>query len=374
MWVTWKEVKNAEYGDLKSFRVGFCPAEDYPGMLPHEEHANSGLLHDIVARTRGYYQLTEVAPNVTHVTLLRQDDLGGSVPQFSALEHLRRCMSEISYLERKYRRNGIEVDREVHGKFADKMARPGPQVPRLSMDQVEVRSGEEQSDELRRRVYGYRRVTPCLTPCLTLRLTLCLTPFLTPPIPPLCDSLPSSQIVERCRNMQIEDHRWKKIKSPYPRVEMRLEQLENEATTLGTAMGVGILDCKAEEAAAWYFDYCSNDRNRTGESVLGRRYPVNATRFARRCRHRFLVANTVQRRRVRMGPTSATLRRRHHTERKDLCLHHQLSLPPVREGGSVQTDLDQEGRLHLRGLSRVCPCYGPGRLWCPDGKALAELF
>ena len=208
MWVSWKEMKNSEYNDLKAYRVGFCPTEDYPGLLPHEDDMTMRHQSDILAKSRGYYHLTEVAPNVTKVTLVRQDDLGGSVPDFTQTQAMKKFLSEVEEIEIKFRRNGVEVDREVQGYFAKVMARVGPQFPPLNKEELEI--------------------------------------------------------IERCRSMQIEAHRWKKIKSPFPRVEMCVEHLDNDVTTLGTAMGKAILDCRAEEAAAWYFDYCSNDRNRTG--------------------------------------------------------------------------------------------------------------
>jgi len=60
------------------------------------------------------------------------------------------------------------------------------------------------------------------------------------------------------------------LESPYAGVEMWInykQQVKGERSiTLGKAEGLA--DCAAEEACAWYFEYCSNERNREGEATI----------------------------------------------------------------------------------------------------------
>jgi hypothetical protein len=55
---------------------------------------------------------------------------------------------------------------------------------------------------------------------------------------------------------------WKELKSPYSGVDMwikRKQQLKGK-NTINLGKSECIADCTAEEACAWFFEYCSNER------------------------------------------------------------------------------------------------------------------
>ena len=54
--------------------------------------------------------------------------------------------------------------------------------------------------------------------------------------------------------------------SPYSGVEMWIKHQQQVRGERNIALGKaeGVADCTAEEACAWYFEYCSNERNRKG--------------------------------------------------------------------------------------------------------------
>ena len=58
-----------------------------------------------------------------------------------------------------------------------------------------------------------------------------------------------------------EKEGWEKLKSPYEGVDMEINK-KGKDKKLRVAIGraEGTADCTAEEAAAWYFDYCSRER------------------------------------------------------------------------------------------------------------------
>ncbi|GMH81209.1 hypothetical protein TL16_g08858 [Triparma laevis f. inornata] len=221
-WVTWDEVPSKD-PRLKNFRIGWRPCEDYieytHEILKHlrkEEdlrdrthtfHAQHMLKSQVVrAASKGFYDIESVSPTVCKLTLLTRDDLGTTV-HMSSEARRRREMSDFEF---RFRRNGKEVDKELRGWLIETMM---PNYPKAKLG-----GG-------------------------------------------LTEAQQSS--FENCREM-AETHKWYAIRSPYLRVQMSVDDQSKEGATLGTGRAIAVLDCGAEEAAAWYFDYCSVERNREG--------------------------------------------------------------------------------------------------------------
>ena len=74
-------------------------------------------------------------------------------------------------------------------------------------------------------------------------------------------------VFDRCLSLlgDGEDQGWKAIKSPSPDVEMKIKYFppKNGERSIGTGKAVGVIDCTAEEVAAWVMDYTGNERMRT---------------------------------------------------------------------------------------------------------------
>ena len=57
---------------------------------------------------------------------------------------------------------------------------------------------------------------------------------------------------------------WRVLATPYKDVVMSIKYIKPKHGERSVATGkvTGVVDCSAEEAAAWVMDYCSNDRMR----------------------------------------------------------------------------------------------------------------
>ena len=65
-----------------------------------------------------------------------------------------------------------------------------------------------------------------------------------------------------------EDRGWKHLKSPNEgvKMEMKTQQQEKGERSISLGRAKCIADCTAEVAAAWYFEYCSRERQNTGQA------------------------------------------------------------------------------------------------------------
>ena len=75
-------------------------------------------------------------------------------------------------------------------------------------------------------------------------------------------------LLERCMETFTEENHndgWAKMESMHRdiRVWMRYFPPKAGMRSVVTGKATAVLDCSAEEAAAWVFDYCSNERMRT---------------------------------------------------------------------------------------------------------------
>ncbi|GMI44875.1 hypothetical protein TrCOL_g12708 [Triparma columacea] len=206
-WYVWKEVK-LENGQT-SYMVAFVPLTEYPGG------GFKGLSKEgfVLAETTGAYFLYEIAPNVCRVTRIQTVDLHFQGLQKTlidkAIDYLAMNeLVEANRLQEKFRRNGKEVDAEVRGALVERI-REGVE---LEEDQVKV---FEELEELFR---------------------------------------------------GEDEEGWGPLKSPYEGVEMEIKYKQQEKGQRSIAVGKasGVADCTAEEAAAWFFEYCSRERTTKG--------------------------------------------------------------------------------------------------------------
>ncbi|GMI25113.1 hypothetical protein TrCOL_g11460, partial [Triparma columacea] len=203
MWFVWKEV--ILENDKTSYMSAFVPLTEYPGG-GFKDLSKEGF---VLAETRGVYFFNEIAPNVCRVTRIQTVDLKFSgihkTVMDNAIEYLAKNeLVEANRLQKKFRRNGKEVDAEVRGALVERM-REGVE---LEEDQKKV---FEELEEL----------------------------------------------------FDGEDEKgWGPLKSPYEGVKMEImyKQQEKREKTLGFGRAKCITDCSAEEAAAWFFEYCSRER------------------------------------------------------------------------------------------------------------------
>jgi hypothetical protein len=202
MWFTWKEIKLSK--NKTSFMLGFVPLSEC-SVASFENLSKEGF---VLAETTGVYNITELAPNICRMTRIQTVDAKGYIKLPTALEDIytKSTMKEANRLQEKFRRNGKEVDSEVRGALVERM-REGVE---LEEDQKKVFGELEE-------LFGGER-----------------------------------------------EGEWRPLESPCEGVKMEIKYKQQEkgderSVALGKAQGVA--DCSAEEAAAYYFEYCSRDRN-----------------------------------------------------------------------------------------------------------------
>ena len=78
-----------------------------------------------------------------------------------------------------------------------------------------------------------------------------------------CEAL-NEGIVRKEEDWKLKVLGWKDLDSPSPDVKMWMKYFppKKGERSVGTGRAVGVVDCSAEEVAAWLMDYCSNDRMR----------------------------------------------------------------------------------------------------------------
>ena len=202
-WFVWKEAK-LDNGQT-AYMLGFVPLREYYGAS-FTNLSKDGL---VVGVTRGIYIMAEVAPNVCRVTRIQTVDLKFSgihkTVMDKAIDYLtKKQLDEANRLQKKFRRNGKEVDAKVRGALVERMKEGGE----LEEDQKKVFGELEE-------LFGGER-----------------------------------------------EGEWRPLKSPYEGVEMEIKykQQEKGKKTLGFGRAECVADCSAEEAAAWFFEYCSRER------------------------------------------------------------------------------------------------------------------
>ena len=108
-------------------------------------------------------------------------------------------------------------------------------------------------------------------------------------------------VFERCTMFLGDGEQgWKALKSPCPDVEMKLKYFppKKGERTIATGKATALIDTSAEEAAAWVFEFCSNNRMRINREEghptrleLREKRRVNESTMASVKRFPFLIDN-----------------------------------------------------------------------------------
>ena len=199
------------------YRLAWCPAFEVTGMHKYVDRIkmecgfddqNSFLANSILAKTRGIYELREVSANVTEVTMIRHDDIQGTVPAAIKEIYLTNAIkSTMHVLQKKHERNESMVDSEVRQALAETM--------RKSVQDVKLTAEQE-------------------------------------------------EIFKNLDGLKEEGKGWNALLSSTPDISMwiKYNQQKKGERSIATGKAEGIVDCTAEEVAALFFDLCSIERMR----------------------------------------------------------------------------------------------------------------
>ena len=201
-WFVWKRIKFDKGG--AAYILGFVPLHEH-----HEaSFAELGKEDFIEGETKGIYIITEVAPNVCRVTRIQTVDLHFTSIKKTIMDKAvgylaKSQLKEADRLQEKFRRNGKKVDAEVRRALVERMKEGG------------------ELTEAQRKIF--------------------------------------TEIEELLGG---EEKGWQHLDSPYDVVKMKIKYKQQEKKKRSRALGQAecIADCTAEEAAAWYFEFCSRER------------------------------------------------------------------------------------------------------------------
>ncbi|GMI48438.1 hypothetical protein TrCOL_g6642 [Triparma columacea] len=188
---------------------GFVPLTNYPGG-GFKDLSKEGF---VLGETTGVYFFNEIAPNICRVTRVQTVDLKFTgllqkAVMDKAIDYLAKGqLVEANRLQEKFRRNGKEVDAEVRGALVERM-----------------REGVELEED-QKKVFGE------------------------------LEELFSGE----------GERGWGPLESPYEGVKMQIKYRQQLRGKKSIALGRALceVDCAAEEAAAWYFEFCSTERMAT---------------------------------------------------------------------------------------------------------------
>jgi hypothetical protein len=239
-WFVWKEAK-LDNGQT-AYMIGFVPLHEYHGA----SFTNLSKDGFVVGVTRGIYIMAEVAPNVCRVTRIQTVDLKFSgihkTVMDKAIDYLAKSqLVEANRLRKKFRRSGKEVDAEIRGILVERMS----EGVELEEDQKkvfgeleELFGGEEKGGKTK-----FLKKTSWKS-------------WATLKGPMGFDKLFGGE----------EEGGWRPLESPHEGVKMEIKYSQQKKGERSIALGraYGNADCTAEEAAAWYFEYCGRDRNTLG--------------------------------------------------------------------------------------------------------------
>ncbi|GMH69388.1 hypothetical protein TL16_g05146 [Triparma laevis f. inornata] len=200
-WITWDELEVGGGGNSKrAFVIVISPIEEYKGT----KHKVSGAEKMKAASTRGVYIIKELTWNTCEWTS-RSKVLVVARERVGFLS--KQELSWANVVQEKFKRNEKEVDRERVAFLAEKM-RAWRGKP-LKDDQEEV--------------------------------------------------------LGRCLRLLEGEEEWQALEGRGGRgVEMWMQYIppKKGEKSLVTGKAIGVLDCSAEEVAAWAVDYCNNEKMR----------------------------------------------------------------------------------------------------------------
>ncbi|GMH72175.1 hypothetical protein TrLO_g7138 [Triparma laevis f. longispina] len=199
-WVTWEELINEE--GQRTFIIAFAPMETYEGT----HHEVTGAEKMVKATTKGVYIVKELTKNTCECTRVQQVDfkISSALPASVLDLIVKKQLGRANEMQEKFRRNGKEVDKE--------------RVAALAGEMIERRGK-----------------------------------------PLMADQMP---VFESCEEILGDGggEGWKALESTSQDVEMSMKYFppKKGERSIGTGKVVGVVDCSAEEVAAWVMDVCSN--------------------------------------------------------------------------------------------------------------------
>ena len=205
---TW--VERVEADMRRTFIIAFCPLEKtYYNVDGAEQMYNATIV--------GAHIFSYVTKHTCEWTWVQQVDLKISLParvmDIVAKQQLRKANDK----QEKFRRNGKEVDREKVTALTAVME-----------EQRGVALMEDQAEVFER-----------------------------------CEAL-NEETVGKEEDWKLKALGWKDLDSPSPDVKMWMKYFppKKGERSVGTGRAVGVIDCSAEEFAAWQINFCSNERIR----------------------------------------------------------------------------------------------------------------
>ncbi|GMH47367.1 hypothetical protein TL16_g00047 [Triparma laevis f. inornata] len=190
----------------RTFIIAWAPMDTYAGT----HHEVAGAENMVEPTTTGVHIIKEFAENTCEWTRVLQADLKfTSAMPVSVLELIAKIeMRKSNEEQEKFRRNGKEVDRE--------------RVAALAGEMRERRGKLSMADQ--------------------------------------------KAVFKSCEELFGDggEEGWKALESTSKDVEMSMKYFPSEKgeRSVGTGKAVGVVDCSAEEVAAWVMDVCSNERMR----------------------------------------------------------------------------------------------------------------
>ncbi|GMH58858.1 hypothetical protein TrLO_g8001 [Triparma laevis f. longispina] len=209
IWVTWKEMIDEK--GRRTFIIAFAPLETYEGT----HHEVSGAKKMVEATSTGVHIIKELSESTCELMSAQQSDFkfSSAIP-LSVLDFVaKQPMNYVNEIQKKFRHNGKEVDRE--------------RAAALAREMIERRGEPLMADQM--------------------------------------------AVFNRSEEL-LGDGRgemWKALGSTNPDVEMSIKYIppKEGERSVATGKGVGLIDCSAEEAAAWVMDHCSNDKMRNHKEI-----------------------------------------------------------------------------------------------------------
>ncbi|GMH73697.1 hypothetical protein TL16_g06259 [Triparma laevis f. inornata] len=239
-WITWENLIDSD--GRHTFIIAIAPLETYEGT----HHEIAGAENMVEATSTGVHIIKELTENTCEWTRAQQADLKfSSAMPVSVLGMVaKQELAWSNQLQEKFRRNEKEVDRE--------------RMAALALKMIERRGKPLMGDQ--------------------------------------------KAVFEGCEELLggAGEEEWKALNSPSKEVEMSLKYFppKKGERIIATGKAVGVVDCSAEEVAAWAMDFCSNGRMRRSKEEgdranfeLREKARVNERTFAQVNRFPFFLDN-----------------------------------------------------------------------------------
>ena len=199
-WRCWK-ISTSKEGTT-SYTLAFVPLNMWEGTKQRLPGLGNKKIEE--GETFGVYICTEIAPNVCSLLRIQYVDAKFSLPPSIMNILQKKQMRKANGIQEMFTRNGKKVDKEVREVLMERMTR-----------RSELNDAQQ-------------------------------------------------KVFENLKELLGKDNGadWQGIQSPYEGVtmEVKYKKQKNGKTKIVVGRAQGVADCSAEEAAAWFFEYCSRER------------------------------------------------------------------------------------------------------------------